>query len=314
MSASLVDRRTFLTAAAATLAARGASSEWGSSVLDIHLHWRTDLRSDKDANLVHMDGSGVEKAILLTRDASLPQARAVVEKFPTRFALSVATDITKPEASKILTDAVKAGAKGIGEIKFHVDADGPEMKRAYALAADLGVPILVHFQEVDHFPGEGKWNSGFKRFAKVLEAFPKTKFVGHADAFWANISADYHEEADYPSTPVVPGGVTDKLLADYPNLFGDLSANSGNNGLQRSPDFTRDFLKRHQNKLMFGGDCACSDGHGSGTSQQNNPNATRLRGKCVVRETLGLLKRSTTDDVFRKLTWANAHRVYGLKG
>ena len=37
---------------------------------------------------------------------------------------------------------------------------------------------------------------------------------------------------------------------------------------------------------MFGSDCSCTDGHGGGVSQANNPAATRLAGKCVARETL----------------------------
>jgi len=194
-----------------------------------------------------------------------------------------------------------------------VAADGPELRRMYALAAELNVPILVHFQEVDHFPNEGKWSTGFKNFAGVLKQYPKTKFVGHADAFWANISADYAEQAAYPSGPVVPGGVTDKLLSDFPNMYGDLSANSGNNALSRSPEFTKAFLVRHQDKLMFGSDCSCRDGNGGGTSQANNPAASRLAGKCVARETLSLLTRSTTPAIFKKLTWDNAHRIYALK-
>jgi len=82
----------------------------------------------------------------------------------------------------------------------------------------------------------------------VLKAFPKTTFIGHADAFWANVSADYHNEAAYPSGPIARGGITDRLLGDYPNLYGDLSANSGNNMLSRDAEFTRDFLRRHQDK------------------------------------------------------------------
>ena len=110
-------------------------------------------------------------------------------------------------------------------MKFHVAADGPELRRMYALAADLRVPILIHFQEVDHFPNEGTWSTGFaKTFESILKAYPKTTFIGHADAFWANVSADYHNEAAYPSGPIKRGGVTDKWLGDYPNLFGDMSA------------------------------------------------------------------------------------------
>ena len=37
-----------------------------------------------------------------------------------------------------------------------------------------------------------------------------------------------------------------------------------------------------------------------------------MSGKCVARETLTLLRASTTPDVFRKLTWANGHRVFTL--
>ena len=39
--------------------------------------------------------------------------------------------------------------------------------------------------------------------------------------------------------------MTDRLLGDYANLYGDMSANSGNNAMSRDPQFTADFLKRH---------------------------------------------------------------------
>ena len=142
----------------------------------------------------------------------------------------------------------------------------------YALAADLGVPLLIHFQEVDHFPNEGTWATGYaKTFAAILKAHPKTTFIGHADAFWANVSADYRNEASYPTGPIARGGVTDRWLGEFPNLFADMSANSGNNAMSRDAAFTADFLKRHQDKLLFGSDCGCADGHGAGVSQGNNP-------------------------------------------
>jgi predicted TIM-barrel fold metal-dependent hydrolase len=277
-------------------------------VLDIHLH----LRRTPEDNLTHIDGCGVQKAILLARTGSASEAQALQAKYPARFAWSAAADITKPDAESLLTQAVKQGAVGLGELKFHVAADGPELRRMYALAAELNVPILVHFQEVPHFEGEGTFSTGFKSFEAVLKAYPKTRFVGHADAFWANIDAAYANESAYPAGPVKRGGVTDKLLGDYPNLFGDLSANSGNNGLSRDPEFTASFLKRHQDKLIFGSDCACADGKGSGTGQPNNPAAARLAGKCVARETLALLKASVTPAIFRKLVWENGHRTYRL--
>jgi predicted TIM-barrel fold metal-dependent hydrolase len=311
----MMNRREFLAAtawatASATLRAQNAaSSEWGGPILDIHSH----LRQGLDANITHMEGCGVTKAVLLTRGDVVERVKAMQAKYPNRFVWSASTDITKPDAVEVLTKAVKDGAQGFGELKFHVEADGPELQRMYALAAELNVPILVHFQEVPHFEGEGVWSTGFKQFAAMLKKYPKTKFIGHADAFWANVSADYAEQESYPTGPIKRGGITDKLLGDYANLFGDMSANSGNNALSRDAEFTTDFLARHQNKLVFGSDCSCQDGHGAGTSQNNNPPAARMRGKCVARETLTLLKRHTKPAVFRKLTWENGHKLFKIK-
>ena len=304
-----MDRRTVLSSLGALALPLPLKAQevptWSAPVLDLHWH----MRRTPQANLAHMDGCGVAAANLLTGGNALEAVNILQAQNPHRFpSWFASTDITKPEAAAILTQAVKNGAAGFGEIKFHVAADSPELKRMYALAGELDVPIMVHFQEVGHTPAEGTFASGWKRFVAMLKEFPKTKFIGHADAFWANISADYAEADAYPTGPVVRGGVTDKLLGDYPNLFGDMSANSGNNGLSRDADFTKDFLHRHQSKLMFGSDCNCSDGRGSNTERA----APRMRGKCVARETLTILAGATTPAVFKKLVWDNAHTVLKL--
>ena len=309
----MLSRRRFLGAVAAAVAwpssatrAQQQAGEWGSPVFDLHFH----LRQRPDANIAHFDGAGIARGNLLTRATAAEQVAALQSAAPGRFTWFASADPSRPEGVDALTQAVKSGARGFGEMKFHLATDSPEFRRAYALAADLNVPILIHFQEVDHFPNEGTWSTGFaEKFESVLKAFPKTTFIGHADAFWANVSADYRNEAAYPSGPIVRGGVTDRLLGDYPNLYGDLAANSGNNMLSRDPEFTRDFLRRHQNKLMFGSDCSCADGRGAGVSQANNPAAARLAGQCVARATLTILRASTPPDVFRKLTWDNAHTL-----
>ncbi len=303
-----MNRRAFLETIAAavvvpTVAGQDRANEWGSPVFDVHFH----LRPQPAANLAHLDGAGVTKANLLTRGNVLDQVKALQAAAPGRFTWFNSYDVARPDAEQALTQAVKNGAQGFGEMKFHVAAGGPELRRMYALAADLRVPILIHFQEVDHFPNEGTWSTGFANtFESVLKAYPKTTFIGHADAFWANVSADYHDEAVYASGPVKRGGVTDRWLRNYPNLFGDMSAVSANTALSRDPEFTADFLKRHQDKLLFGSDCSCTDGHGAG---YNNPAAPRMAGKCVARETLGVLRRSASPDVFQKIVWGNVHRL-----
>jgi predicted TIM-barrel fold metal-dependent hydrolase len=252
-----------------------------------------------------MDGCGVTNAVLLTNASAEEQAKVEVEKHPGRFIRFTSANITKPENFDVLRKSAQGGNKGFGEIKFHVPLDGPEMRRLYALAAELNVPVLIHFQETEHFPGEGDFNTGFSRLPAILKEFPKTTFIGHADFFWANISADISPGVAYPTGKVKPGGLTDRMLSDYPNLYGDTSANSGRNAMTRDPEFTAGFLMRHKSKLMFGSDCSCRDGRGTG--QRSTEPA--LKGKCVARETLTALKQSASSAVFRQITWENGLKL-----
>lgn len=297
-----MNRRQFLgTIAAARLTAQTAPS-WGGPVLDTHLHFR----AQPGANLAHIEGSGVTRAVLLT-DANA-DARAAAEPAE-RFSRFTSVNVTQPNAAEVLRKAVESGSLGLGELKSRVAVDGSEMRRMYDLAAELKVPVLIHFQEVSQPLSPGTYNTGFARLPAMLKAYPNTLFIGHADAFWANISAEVPGDVAYPSGPVKRGGLTDRMLADYPNLFADLSATSARNALARDPDFSAGFLARHQEKLMFGSDCGCQDGRGTG---QTNPNPL-VAGKCVARETLAALKQFATPEVFRKITWENGVRLLNIK-
>lgn len=303
-----MNRRHFLQAglAAAALPVLDAqpSNEWGGPVLDIHLH----LRREPDSCFDHIEGSGVTKAILLTQAVDADKAKAEIDKRPGRFVWSAAGNPMQPEAYENIRKGVQSGARGIGEIKNHLAADSPEMQRLYDLAAELNVPILIHFQEVAHFDGEGVFATGFTKFDRMLKAHPKTTFIGHADFVWANISDDYSPGVAYPSGPVKRGGLTDKWLSDFANFYVDMSANSGYNGLSRDAEFTRGFLVRHQNKLMFGCDCSCKDGRGTNSGAI----LPQLKGKCVARETLTVAKQLSSPEVFRKITWENGTKLFKI--
>ena len=69
---------------------------------------------------------------------------------------------------------------------------------------------------------------------------------------------------------VTAGGLTDRLLSDYPNMFGDTSAGSGLNALTRDPDHAREFLARQQDKLLFGSDWDDTIGDGGKMSGRAN--------------------------------------------
>lgn len=297
----MITRRAFLatTALAATAAAQ-PPNEWGSPVLDMHLHFRPN-----DANFAHIEGSGVTVANLLTPAASDADSQAAIAKHPTRYLRFTTADITKPEGISQMRQALKNGAKGLGEIKFNVAVDGPEMRSVYELSAEFKVPITIHFQE----DSSGSFTAPIKGLPNMLKAYPKTTFIGHGNAFWANISADVPAGIAYPTGKIQPGGLTDRMLADFPNLYADLSANSGRNALGRDPDFAPAFLTRHKDKLLFGSDCPCRDGRGAGQVSQ----APLIKGRCVARETLTALKQLTSPDLFHQITWANAHRLLSLR-
>lgn len=277
-------------------------------MLDTHLH----LRRDPDACFTHIKGCGVTKAVLLTRASDEGKAKEEIKRRPDSFVRSVATDPAEVDAAKVLKNAISGGAVSIGELKYHLALDSSEMRRVYDVSAEMQVPVLLHIQNFPHFPGELPYNTGYTQFDKVVRAYPKTNFIGHADLFWAHISADVPTDRGYPSGPIKPGGLTDKWLSEFPNLYADISANSGNNALSRDTDFSRNFIVRHQSKLIFGSDCSCIDGKGAGISQGRNPEANRLAGKCVARATLGLLKQLTSPEVFRKVTWENGTRLFKI--
>ena len=290
--------------------AAAADSEWGGPVIDTHLH----LRPDPEACFTHMDGCGVTHALLLTREPDEAKAKDAMVKHKGHCVRSVSLDPALAGSDAALRAAIKDGAVSIGEMKYHLAIDSPEMQRVYSIAAEMRVPVMMHIQVFPHFPGELPYNMDYDHFDKMLKAHPKTNFVGHGDLFWANIAADVPTDRGYPAGPVKKGGLTDRWLSEFPNLYGDISANSGNNALSRDMDFSRGFVARHKDKLMFGSDCSCSDGHGAGVSQSNNPEAARLAGKCVARETLTVVKQlAGSDAVFRKIAFDNAVRLYRMQ-
>ncbi len=153
----------------------------------------------------------------------------------------------------VIKEYVERGCRGFGEVLAGVPIDHPGLQKIYAACGDLGIPVLFHS---DHLicsdePGE-------TRLEKMLQTYPGTTFIGHSTRFWAEVSQnpdlDPVRLAQYPTGPVTPVGATDRLLGQYPNLYGDLSGGSGYTALTRDPEFGLDFLERRQDKLIFGTD------------------------------------------------------------
>jgi hypothetical protein len=71
--------------------------------------------------------------------------------------------------------------------------------------------VLLHFEHE-------MYNTGIERVESVLKAYPNVNFIGHAQTWWGNISADLNPLEMYPGGRVRTGGLTDRLLGDDSNL------------------------------------------------------------------------------------------------
>ena len=253
-------RRAFLLAAPGCLVGPSPAAE---KIIDIHQHTPYSGRP-AESLVAHQRKLGISKTILLPAGSRLGLAagaggnETVIElarQYPGEYVYFANEVPDLPEARAVLEKYLKAGAIGIGEQKFPVDCDSPHLQRVAEVAREFGVPVLLHFQH-------GAYNLGIERFHKMLEKYPKVNFIGHAQTWWGNIDGNHDQTVMYPKTRVTPGGITDRLLADYPNMYGDLSAGSGLNSMLRDEEHARGFLARRQNKLLFGSDCSDSAGEG----------------------------------------------------
>lgn len=309
-------RRDFLSVSALAVLSLASSPDAGAQgapepIIDIHQHLGYSGRSD-EAFLAHQRTMGIARTILLPagRPVNTPSthdgksngldAQALGNEACYQFARShgsafmfAANEVPDlADATKEIAKYLERGGVAIAEQKFGVDCDSRAMQRIYDLARAHRVPVLMHWQHA-------MYNYGFDRFHRMLERYHDVTFIGHAQTWWANIDAKADQTVMYPKGPVTRGGLSDRYLSVYPNMFGDLSAGSGLNALTRDEAFARDFVARHRDKLIFGSDC--SDRDGKGTS-------------CLGAQIIEAVRRlSASKAVERKLLHGNAVRVFHLE-
>jgi predicted TIM-barrel fold metal-dependent hydrolase len=299
-----------LCGAGALTGCKTSSTASTEPIIDIHQHVNYSGRSN-EVLLAHQQAMGITRTILLPAGRPVQSdathdglsnglqadcagnedcyqfAKARSDSYS--FGANEVPDL--PEATREIEKYLKLGAVVVAEQKFGVECDSAAMERIYDLAADCKVPVLMHWQVK-------MYNYGFDRFYKILEKHPRTIFVGHAQTWWANIDRNYVDAPSnlYPKGPVTSGGRTDRYLSDYPNMYGDLSAGSGLNALTRDEGHAREFLKRHQDKLIYGSDC--NDLVGSGPL-------------CQGSQTIAAVRRlAPSHRIERKLLYENARRVF----
>jgi len=283
-------------------------------MIDFHQHIGHRGRTVEHL-LAHQDAYGVRQAVVLPIDRSLSEGNDLAEHMPVEQVLAAArehpdrvipfchVDPRHPDALDRVRRYHEAGARCFGEHKLRLPCDLPAAMAVYRLCGELGLPVLLHFEYVNY-------NYNFEDFDAVLRACPKTVFIGHAQAWWANISAGVPHPGDhgytaYPTGPVVRGGLTDRWLTEYPNLYADLSAGSGLGGITRDPEFARDFVNRQRKKLLWATDCPCRDGKGDWGDGR--------RRDCFAARSLPVLRDLAADEAtYLDVTGGNARRLLGL--
>ncbi|MEC9081377.1 MAG: amidohydrolase [Verrucomicrobiota bacterium] len=296
-----INRRQFLTKTATTAAGvalpcQAIGLQPRQEIIDLHQHTNYSGRNDQRL-LGHQKALGVSWTVLLPAGrlyglgancGGNKSVRKIVVKNPRHY-IHFANEIADhPECIETIEAYLKKGALGIGEQKFRVECDSKHISRIAELAEEYDVPILMHFEH-------GNYNTGINRFHKILEKHSKVNFIGHAQTWWGNIDKNHVQTVMYPKGKVTPSGISDRLLLDYPNMFGDLSAGSGQNALIRDEKHAVEFIKRHQDKLIFGSDC--NDIIGRGPS-------------CIGARTIEIIRRLIPNRKIQdKLFSGNARRI-----
>lgn len=302
------NRREFL-ASAGGLAALGCGASDTSDpegverntevAIDFHQHTNYKGRTDEEL-VAHQRTMGVDLTVLLPAGSRFGLAAdafgndsvvALAKRFPDEFVYFANELPDIPETRQVLEKYLNLGAVGIGEQKFPVDCDSSAMQLVFSIAKEFDVPVLMHFEH-------DRYNMGIERFHRMLEKFPTVNFIGHAQTWWGNIDADHDQAVMYPKTPVTLGGITDKLLANYDNIYGDLSAGSGLNSMLRDEEHAIGFLGRHQDRLLWASDCNDALGHGE--------NCIGSKGLATVR------RLAPSAAIARKILAGNAQRLLKL--
>ena len=266
-------------------------------LIDCHQHTNWHGKN-ADAVVADMDRAGIDVCWLLTWEApenefdpsynhvmdprwlGLP-LDGVIEaclRHPTRFIPGYAPHPRHPYALERLEAAVKIhGVRVYGELKVRLVMDDPDAIHMFRKCGELRLPVLFHIdvpaRERPKPPARDYWYcADIDRLENVLRLCPETNFIGHAPGFWRHISGDGYTAGEmYPKNAATPGGRVPELLSRYPNLYADLSANSGLGALRRPPEGQgRKFLIDFQDKVLFGRD-QFDDTHLNFLKQQQLP-------------------------------------------
>lgn len=215
----------------------------------------------------HYNQIGVEQAVLLPLigpefypGQGNEEILEIAARFPGRFIpfcnlhpRAVNNSPTAP-LSEVLKKYKDKGCKGIGEVTVNMPFNDPFMLNFFKHVEIAELPLTFHIaHRIDEIYGIYD-DPGLPLLEKTLRQFPGIRFLGHSQSFWAEIGTlrKAEDRAGYPAYPLDEEGAVPRLMRQYPNLCGDLSAGSGCNALTRDPEYAVKFMTEFQDRLFFG--------------------------------------------------------------
>jgi len=279
-------------------------------IIDIHTHigvvksWSNYLRGYVKAGLLdllaYMDDVGVNVVVLLplpgivetdSRIVSTEEAIKIARKCADRVIPFCAIDPRVPRAEEKIKKYVRMGCKGLGEYKVKMRIGNTLSLKLYKVCSELEIPILIHM--------DSRFNPDIYEFIKVLEEVPDAIFIMHGPGWWKHISKEVDDSVEYPKGKVIPGGLVEKILKEYKNVYADISAYSGLNALERDPKYTREFLEKFSTKVLYGTDFPCIARLGN----QYGPNREHLNL---------LLNQKISKQALERILYKNAMKLLDL--
>lgn len=286
--------------------------------IDLHLHLSFDSVPNRDKMVIssyqemipHLEKLGISKGVLMSsgEQASLisvgsnEENRKIAAAAPEYFAWMCNLDDDGNAASVYdrLAACKKQGAVGIGELMINRRLDDPFLNAVFEAAGKLNFPVTFHMSpEVGYGYGVVD-DPGLPLLEKCLENYPDTLFLGHSQVFWIEMSADAPKDSrrrnQWGEGPIVLGGRVPELFEKYPNLCGDLSANSAGCAIMRDPEFGLRFLETYADRLFFA------------TDMVNTTMVFPLGEWLDQQAAAGKLSM----EAYEKICFKNAERVFGV--
>ena len=283
--------------------------------IDLHLHLTPfqipklgKMNLASAGNMIpHLEELGIGKGVLMSSaEKGLPFGtnkanRKICQQFPDRYAWMCAVDHKgKEPVYDRLARFKSQGAIGVGELTVNRRLDDPFLLELFAAAEKLRMPVTIHMSpEVGYSYGVVD-EPGLPLLEMVLAKFPKLNILGHSQTFWIEMSADAPKTREgrnsWGEGRIVPGGRVPELFEKYPNLWGDLSANSAGKAIMRDEEFGLAFLEKYADRLFFATDMVNTD--------MVFPLGGWLDGQLAA----GRLSRRAYD----LICFGNAQRVFGL--